>query len=256
MTTLPQGMTIEADVSPEFAEILTPEALAFVAKLSRAFEPRRKQLLAARVERSKRLDAGERPDFLAGHQGTSATATGGSRRCRPRSHRRRVRDHRAGRGQDGHQRLQLGRRFSYMTDFEDSQRAVVVRTRSRARSTSKPCGAPRRWSFEQSVGRRAPRRTSFNDTIATLQVRPRGWHLDEKHVTDRRRARSRAASSTSRLFTFHNAKEQLARGAGPVLLPAQARESHLEARLWNDIFVDDAESRARPASGARSRRRC
>src|SRR4051812_39146859 len=60
----PAGMQITADIKPGYEQILTPEALALVAKLTRAFEPRRQQLLAARVERAKRLDAGERPDFL------------------------------------------------------------------------------------------------------------------------------------------------------------------------------------------------
>ena len=63
--TLPQGMEIKAEILPAYEDILTPEALALVAKLHRAFQPRRKELLAARVERAKRLDAGERPDFLA-----------------------------------------------------------------------------------------------------------------------------------------------------------------------------------------------
>jgi malate synthase len=93
----------------------------------------------------------------------------------------------------------------------------------------------------------------LNDKIATLQVRPRGWHLDEKHVSVdgervRRHLRFRA------LFMFHNAKEQLARGAGPYFyLPKM--ESHLEARLWNDVFVlaQDANSACR---GDRSRRPC
>ena len=61
---LPPGVEIKAPVSAEFAQILTPEALALVAKLHRQFQPRRRELLAARVERAKRLDAGERPDFL------------------------------------------------------------------------------------------------------------------------------------------------------------------------------------------------
>ena len=65
MTALPGGVEVTAEITPEFAAILTPDALAFVAKLSRNFEARRQQLLAARVERAKKLDAGERPDFLA-----------------------------------------------------------------------------------------------------------------------------------------------------------------------------------------------
>ena len=62
---LPQGMTISGAIQPGFETILTPEALAFVADLHRTFEGRRQELLAARVERTARLDAGERPDFLA-----------------------------------------------------------------------------------------------------------------------------------------------------------------------------------------------
>src|SRR5438093_5654039 len=62
---LPAGLQINAPLLPGFETILTPDALALVAKLHRAFEPRRQKLLAARVERAKRLDAGERPDFLA-----------------------------------------------------------------------------------------------------------------------------------------------------------------------------------------------
>jgi len=63
--TLPAGMQITGEIKPGFERVLTPEALALVAKLSREFEPRRQELLAKRVERAKRLDAGERPDFLA-----------------------------------------------------------------------------------------------------------------------------------------------------------------------------------------------
>ncbi|HAT31513.1 MAG TPA: malate synthase A, partial [Janthinobacterium sp.] len=75
----------------------------------------------------------------------------------------------------------------------------------------------------------------LNDKIATLVVRPRGWHLDEKHVlVDGQRISGGIFDFA--LFMFHNAKEQLARGAGPYFyLPKM--ESHLEARLWNDIFV-------------------
>src|SRR5690349_10396992 len=62
--TLPQGMQINAPILPGFETILTPPALELVAKLHRSFQPRRKQLLAARAERATRLDAGERPDFL------------------------------------------------------------------------------------------------------------------------------------------------------------------------------------------------
>src|SRR5882724_9797193 len=64
-TTLPNGVAISARITPEYAQILTPDALAFVAKLHRSFEPRRQELLAHRVTRQKEFDAGRRPDFLA-----------------------------------------------------------------------------------------------------------------------------------------------------------------------------------------------
>src|SRR5215470_4226029 len=63
--TLPHGVAIHAPLKPGFDKILTPDALALIAKLHRAFDPRRKELLAKRAERAKRLDAGERPDFPA-----------------------------------------------------------------------------------------------------------------------------------------------------------------------------------------------
>ncbi|MGZ5202968.1 MAG: malate synthase A, partial [Telluria sp.] len=62
---IPSGMEIRAEIKPGYEQILTPDALELVARLSREFEPRRQQLLAARAERARRLDAGERPDFLA-----------------------------------------------------------------------------------------------------------------------------------------------------------------------------------------------
>ena len=75
----------------------------------------------------------------------------------------------------------------------------------------------------------------LNDKVATLLVRPRGWHLDEKHVlVDGRRVSGGIFDFA--LYLFHNAKELLARGAGPYFYLPKI-ESHLEARLWNDIFV-------------------
>ena len=90
----------------------------------------------------------------------------------------------------------------------------------------------------------------LNDKIATLIVRPRGWHLDEKHVTvDGQRVSGGIFDFA--LFLFHNAKEQLARGAGPYFyLPKM--ESHLEARLWNDIFVAAQEALGVPRGTIRA----
>ncbi len=228
MTTisLPEGVQITADIKPGYEQILTTEALSFVAKLSRAFEERRQSLLQARVERAKRMDAGERPDFL---ESTRHIREGDwtiaplpkALECRrveiTGPVERKMVINALNSGAD-----------SYMTDFEDSntpnwdnQIQGQINMRDAVRRTI---------SLEQNG-----KRYVLNDKVATLVVRPRGWHLDEKHVlVDGKRISGGIFDFA--LFLFHNAKEQLARGAGPYFyLPKM--ESHLEARLWNDIFV-------------------
>lgn len=224
--TLPQGLEITGAVKPGYEQILTPEALALVAKLSRAFEPRRQELLAARVARAKRMDAGERPDFLA----ETRHIREGDWKIAPIPQAlecRRVEITGPVERKMVINALNSGA-DSYMTDFEDSntpnwdnQLQGQINMRDAVRRTI---------SLEQNG-----KSYQLNDKIATLVVRPRGWHLDEKHVlVDGKRISGGIFDFA--LFLFHNAKEQLARGAGPYFyLPKM--ESHLEARLWNDIFV-------------------
>jgi malate synthase len=121
---------------------------------------------------------------------------------------------------------------SYMTDFEDSNSPLWANQIQGQINIGQ--AIRRTLSFEQSspAGTKTYR---LNDTVATLQMRPRGWHLDEKHVTiDGQRVQGGLFDFA--LFMFHNAKELLARGAGPYLYLPKL-ESHLEARLWNDVFV-------------------
>lgn len=223
---LPQGMEIIGDIKPGYEQILCADALALVAKLARAFEPRRQALLAVRVERAKRLDAGEHPDFLAEtkhiREGDWTIAPiPAALECRrveiTGPVERKMVINALNSGAD-----------SYMTDFEDSntpnwdnQISGQLNLVDAVRNTI---------SLEQ--GGKTYR---LNDKVATLVVRPRGWHLDEKHVlVDGKRISGGIFDFA--LFMFHNAKEQLARGAGPYFyLPKM--ESHIEARLWNDIFV-------------------
>jgi malate synthase len=117
---------------------------------------------------------------------------------------------------------------SYMTDFEDSN-APNWYNQIQGHINLKQAV---RHTFSLEINGKLYK---LNDKIATLQVRPRGWHLDEKHVlVDGQRVSGGIFDFA--LFMFHNAKEQIARGAGPFFyLPKM--ESHLEARLWNDIFV-------------------
>jgi malate synthase len=222
----PSGMEIKGEIKPGYAQILTPGALELVAKLSREFEARRQQLLATRVDRARRLDAGERPDFLA----ETAHIRNGDWKIAPIPQAlecRRVEI------TGPVERKMVINAFnsgadSYMTDFEDSntpnwdnQITGQINMMDAVRKTI---------SLEQNG-----KVYKLNDKIATLVVRPRGWHLDEKHVlVDGKRVSGGIFDFA--LFMYHNAKEQLARGAGPYFyLPKM--ESHLEARLWNDIFV-------------------
>lgn len=227
---LPAGMAISAPILPGFETILTPEALALVANLHRAFEPRRQALLAARVERAKRLDAGERPDFLAE---TKAIRDGDWKIAPvpPALHKRRVEITGPVEAKMVINAFNSGA-DSYMTDFEDSN--APSWTNQIQGQVNLAAAVRRTLSFTQDspAGGKTYR---LNDTIATLQVRPRGWHLDEKHVTvDGQRVSGGLFDFA--LFLFHNAREQLARGAGPYFyLPKM--ESHLEARLWNDVFI-------------------
>ncbi|CCD37155.1 Malate synthase [Candidatus Paraburkholderia kirkii UZHbot1] len=213
---LPKGMAISVEIKPGYEAILTPEALEFVASLHRQFEPRRQQL----------LDAGERPNFL---EATKAIREGDWKvaplpkdlECRrveiTGPVERKMIINALNSGAD-----------SYMTDFEDSnapnwdnQIVGQINLRDAVRRTI---------SLEQNG-----KSYTLNDRVATLIVRPRGWHLDEKHVTVHGQRVSGGIFDFA-LFLFHNAKELIARGSGPYFyLPKM--ESHLEARLWNDIFV-------------------
>ncbi|PRH49912.1 malate synthase A [Burkholderia multivorans] len=224
--TLPQGMAITGEIKPGYEAILTPDALELVASLHRAFEPRRQALLQARVERTKRLDAGERPDFLPE---TKAIREGDWKvaplpadlQCRrveiTGPVERKMIINALNSGAD-----------SYMTDFEDSN--APSWTNQIDGQINLKDAVRRTISLEQNG-----KSYKLNDKIAALIVRPRGWHLDEKHVTvDGQRVSGGIFDFA--LFLFHNAKELIARGSGPYFyLPKM--ESHLEARLWNDIFV-------------------
>ena len=221
-----EGVSIDAPMQPGFDRILTAEALALVAKLHRQFEPRRQQLLASRVERAKQLDAGERPDFLPEtkhiREGKWTIAPLPSDlQCRrveitgPVD--RKMVINALNSGAD-----------AYMTDFEDS---------NTPNWTNQITG---HINLMQAIRRditlqQGAKSYALKDKVAVLIVRPRGWHLDEKHVqVDGQRVSGGIFDFA--LYMFHNAKELIARGSGPYFYLPKL-ESHLEARLWNDIFV-------------------
>ncbi|MEP6608788.1 MAG: malate synthase A [Burkholderiaceae bacterium] len=220
------GVSINSPLSQEFARILTPDALALVATLHRAFEPRRQQLLSKRIERARRLDAGERPDFLAETQ--HIRDAGWSIAPLPADlQRRRVEITGPVERKMVINALNSGA-DSYMADFEDSNAPnwenQIIGQINLMRAIR------RELSLEQGG-----KSYTLNDNVAILVVRPRGWHLDEKHVrVDGERVSGSIFDFA--LYMFHNAKELMARGSGPNFYLPKI-ESHLEARLWNDIFI-------------------
>jgi len=223
---LPQGVAVNAPIEPGFETILTHDALALVAELHRAFEPRRRELLAARVARTRRLDAGERPDFLPETQ----SVRDGDWKIAPIPEDLKCRRVEITGPVDRKMVINAlnSGADSYMTDFEDSN---TPNWHNQINGQINLRDAIRRTIRLEQGGKTY----QLNEKVATLVVRPRGWHLDEKHVTvDGERVSGGIFDFA--LYLFHNAKELLARGSGPYFyLPKM--ESHLEARLWNDIFV-------------------
>jgi len=223
---LPQGVFISGRITPDFAQILTPEALAFVAGLHRKFEARRQELLARRAARQKEFDAGKLPDFLA------ETANIRSAQWQVAPQPKDMLDRRVEITGPTDRKMVINAlncgASTFMADFEDANCPTwhnmvdgQVNLRDAVRRTI---------SLEQGG-----KQYRLNDKTAVLLPRPRGWHLDEKHVTVDGKPVAGGIFDFG-LYFFHNAKELLARGSGPYFyLPKM--ESHLEARLWNDIFL-------------------
>src|SRR5262245_7212825 len=216
--TLPPGVVIQAPVKPGFDLILTAEALALVAKLHRTFEPRRKELLAKRAERARRLDAGERPDFLAEtrhvrERDWTIAPIPADLQCRrveiTGPVERKMIINALNSGAD-----------IYMTDFEDRN---TPNWEHQITGHNNVAEAVRR-TIALGQGGKSYR---LDHKTATLLVRPRGWHLDEKHVKVDG-ARVSGGMFDFALFMFHNAKELVTRGSGPYFYLAKM-ESHLEA---------------------------
>jgi malate synthase len=222
-----QPLEIVAAVQPADEVVLTAEALAFVADLCRQFEPRRRELLAARQTRQEAIRAGQTPDFLAGTR-TVRDSEWHVADCPADLLDRRVEITGPTDRKMIINALNSGAHV-FMADCEDAtsptwrnvvdgQRNLMDAVRRTIRFTN-PDG----------------RVYALNERTATLVVRPRGWHLPEKHVFLDGEPIS-ASLFDFGLYLFHNAKELIARGSGPYFYLPKL-ESHLEARLWNDVFT-------------------
>lgn len=225
---LPENVTLHAPATDAVAEILTPEAMAFAVELHRAFNPRRKQLLAARVARQARLDAGERPDFLpeTAHIRESDWTIAPLPADLPD---RRVEITGPVERKMIINALNSGAKV-FMADFEDSTTPTWENVIDGQRNL--------RDAVRRTITYDDPKTGKHYELVAkpaVLFVRARGWHLEERHLLVDGEPMSGSIFDFA-LYFFHNAKELMARGTGPYFyLPKM--ESYLEARLWNEIFV-------------------
>jgi malate synthase len=225
--TTPAGVEILAPVSAEYAEILTPEALEFVVKLDRAFASRRDDILQRRIDRQAEIDAGKMPDFLPetravrNRDWTIAPLP-------PDLQDRRVEITGPVDRKMIINALNCGAKV-FMADFEDANTPTWdnnIQGHINLRDA-----VNRTITFTNPDGRLY----SLNEQTAVLMVRPRGWHLVEKHVLVDGSPIS-ASIFDFGLYFFHNAKTLIQNGKGPYFYLPKL-ESHLEARLWNDVFV-------------------
>ncbi|HVC32632.1 MAG TPA: malate synthase A [Chloroflexota bacterium] len=222
-----QGVVVLGPSEGPFREILTPEAMSFVAKLQRAFGATRRSLLERRAERQRELDVGALPEFLE----ETRHVREGAWTVAPVP--RDLQDRRVEITGPVDRKMMINALNSgaqvFMADFEDANSPTwsnliqgqlnLVDTIDRTIQFANPDGRVYR----------------LNEQVATLMVRPRGWHLVEKHVSVDGEPIS-ASLFDFGLYVFHNAQRLLDRGTGPYFYLPKL-ENHQEARLWNDVFV-------------------
>jgi malate synthase len=218
---------VTGDAVAEMGRVLTPDALDFLGRLSREFEARRQEILVARRARAARVASGERLDFLP-ETANVRESQWQVAKARPDFDDRRVEITGPADPKMTINALNSGAKV-FMADFEDSlspswanviegQAALIDAVRRELHFTS-PEGK------EYSLG----------DKLATLVVRPRGWHLVERHVEVDGQTMS-ASLFDFGLYLLHNGHETINRGSGPYFYLPKL-QSHLEARLWNDAFL-------------------
>jgi malate synthase len=216
-----------ADAGVAGTRVLTPEALAFVADLQREFNSTRQELLAARAERQERIAAGELPDFLEATRSVREDPDWRVAAAPPDLLDRRVEITGPVDRKMVINALNSGARM-FMADFEDSNSPTwwnCVEGQANLidavdRTISLDTGA---------------KQYSLQDQTATLLVRPRGWHLQERHLLVDGEPVS-ASLFDFGLYLFHCGQRQLDAGSGPYFYLPKL-ESHLEARLWNEVFL-------------------
>lgn len=219
---------IRGTMHPRFDEILTPAALAFIAQLDGAFAGRRAELLAARRGRQRRIDAGADLGFLPDTAAIRGDMSWRVADPAPRLARRHVEITGPATKKMTINALNSGADI-WMADLEDATAPTwfnIIDGQINLHDAIRD-----RVDFTDESGKRY----EVGATTPTIVLRPRGWHLCEKHITVDSRPLS-ASLVDFGLYFFHNARKLIDRGAGPYFYLPKL-ESHLEARLWNDIFI-------------------
>lgn len=227
MKTDEKGIQVKAAVKPEYESILTPEALQFIEKLEKRFGNRRLELLKKRELLQQELDRGKKPEFLKDTE--AIRHSDWTIDPIPED----LQDRRVEITGPVDRKMVINALNSgakvFMADFEDANSPTwenciegQINLRDAIMGTI---------SFENESGKKY----RLNDNHAVLKVRPRGWHLDEKHVRINELPVS-ASLFDFGLYFFHNAQALLEKGSGPYFYLPKL-ENHLEARLWNDVFV-------------------
>ncbi|MBA3349867.1 MAG: malate synthase A, partial [Actinobacteria bacterium] len=220
------GVEVDGPAEEGFDAILTADALSFLAGLQREFNPRRKWLLSRRAERQAELDSGAILDFLPGTE----TVRKGDWKVAPAPVD--LRDRRVEITGPTDRKMVINALNSgargFMADFEDSNSPTWHNMIGGHLNLID--------AIDGSIEFTGPDGKAYRlgEEVSTLLVRPRGWHLPEKHIRIDGEAVAGALCDFG-LFVFHNARRLIDKGSGPYLYLAKM-ESHLEARLWNDIF--------------------
>ncbi len=228
MATTMSGLEILGPIKPGFETVLTPEALAFIAELEGRFGPERERLLDVRKRRQALIDAGEKPDFLP----ETRAIRDADWKIAPLPHD--LLDCRVEITGPVDRKMVINALNSgarvFMADFEDASTpswANLIEGQVNLRD------AVRRTITHQDPA--TGKGYALDPKTAVLKVRPRGWHMEEKHVRYEGQPIS-AALFDFGLYVFHNAKELLARHSGPYFYLPKL-ESHFEARLWREVFL-------------------
>ena len=223
------GLEVKGEVTPEFENILTPEALAFLAELHRKFDARRHELLEKRKQRQAEIDKGNMPTFL---EETKHIREDKSWKVAPIPQD--LQDRRVEITGPVERKMMINALNSganvFMTDFEDSNSP----TWENAVQGQINCYDAIRRTITFHDDKKG-KDYKLNEKVAVLLARPRGWHLNEKNLLIDGKPISGGLFDFG-LYMFHNAKELLKRSSGPYFYLPKL-ESHLEARLWNDAFV-------------------